>query len=120
MPQADSLLTHLEALYQAVMQAVSSGSAAGWGELGQNAKGDQVKWFDLAADRAVCAYLEQHFPGPVKLLSEEGEPRPFGRGEPEWTMVLDPVDGSQNFARGLAPAAVAIALVPASLPVAVA
>ncbi|MBI1880539.1 MAG: hypothetical protein HYR94_20370, partial [Chloroflexi bacterium] len=71
------------------------------------------------ADQAVCAYLEKHFPGPVKLLSEEGEPRIFGRGEPAWTLVLDPVDGSDNFSRGLAPAAVAIALIPASLPVAV-
>lgn len=119
MPQSDSMLTHLEALYQAVVQAVTAGSAAEWGQLGQNAKGDQVKWFDLAADRAVCAYLERHFPSPVKLLSEEGEPRTFGYGEPEWTMILDPVDGSDNFSRGLAPVAMAIALIPAGAPVAV-
>jgi fructose-1,6-bisphosphatase/inositol monophosphatase family enzyme len=53
------------------------------------------------------------------LLSEEGEPRQFGRGEPEWTMILDPVDGSDNFSRGLTPAGTAIALIPASQPVAV-
>lgn len=119
MTQSDLLLSHLEALYQAIVQAVTSGNAAEWGVLGQNAKGDQVKWFDLAADRAVCAYLEKHFPCPVELLSEEGEPRRFGRGEPEWTMVLDPVDGSENFSRGLMPTGTAIALIPAGQPVAV-
>lgn len=113
------LLDHLEALFQAVVHAVTIGSAAEWGELGQNPKGDQVKWFDLAADRAVCDYLEQHFPCSVKLWSEEGEPRSFGVGEPEWIMILDPVDGSENFSRGLAPAAMAAALIPAGLPVAV-
>lgn len=117
--QSDLLLSHLETLYQTVVQAVTTGNAAEWGILGQNAKGDQVKWFDLAADRAVCTYLEHHFPYPVELLSEEGEPRQFGRGRPEWTMVLDPVDGSENFSRGLAPAGMAIALIPAGQPVAV-
>jgi hypothetical protein len=51
MKQSDAILSHLEALYRAVVPAVSAGNAAAWGELGQNAKGDQVKWFDLAADR---------------------------------------------------------------------
>ena len=118
MPKLDSMFAHLRALYREVVHAVTRGSADQWGEMGRNAKGDQVKWFDLAADRAVCAYLEQHFPCPVRLLSEEGAPRDFGVGEPEWTMILDPVDGSENFARGLAPAAMAIALIPASLPIA--
>lgn len=116
---SELILSHLESLYRAVTSAVTTGNAAAWGKLGQNAKGDQVKWFDLAADQAVCAYLDQHFPSPVLLLSEEGEPRSFGRGQPEWTMVLDPVDGSENFARGLAPAGMAVALIPAGLPVAV-
>ncbi|MBE7552178.1 MAG: hypothetical protein HS126_14000 [Anaerolineales bacterium] len=119
MVQSDLLLSHLEALYRAVVEAVTKGNAAEWGALGQNAKGDQVKWFDLAADRAVCTYLEHHFPCPVELLSEEGEPRQFGQGKPEWTMILDPVDGSENFSRGLTPAGMAIALIPASQPVTV-
>ncbi len=119
MHSSELILSHLEALYYAVTSAVTAGNAAEWGKLGQNAKGDQVKWFDLAADQAVCHYLEQHFPSPVVLLSEEGEPRSFGWGEPEWTMVLDPVDGSENFSRGHAPAGMAIALIPAGQPVTV-
>jgi peptide chain release factor 2 len=57
MTQATELLTHLEALYRVVVQAVTAGNAAEWGQLGRNPKGDQVKWFDLAADQAVCTYL---------------------------------------------------------------
>lgn len=109
---------HLEALFHAVFQAVSNGNAAEWGETGYNAKGDKVKWFDLAADRAVCRYLEEQFPYPVRLLSEEGSPREFGPGAPEFTVVLDPVDGSVNFAQGLRPAGMAVALIPAHLRVA--
>lgn len=119
MPELDLMLSHLKALYQEVVLAVTRGSADQWGKMGRNAKGDQVKWFDLAADQAVCAYLERHFPGPVRLLSEEGAPRDFGAGQPEWTMILDPVDGSENFSRGLAPAALAISLIPAGLAIAV-
>jgi myo-inositol-1(or 4)-monophosphatase len=114
----DSLPLHLEALFQAIVQAVTTGNPNRWTKLGQNAKGDQVKWFDLAADEAVCAYLMGQFPCSVELLSEEGEPRSFGSGQPEWILVLDPVDGSDNFSRGLSPTAVALALIPAGQPLA--
>ena len=67
MPKLDVDANPSEALYREVVQAVTKGSADQWGELGRNAKGDQVKWFDLAADRAVCAYLEQHFPYPRQI-----------------------------------------------------
>ncbi len=119
MPEPATILSHLEALFQEVVRAVTTGDPDQWGLPGRNAKGDQVKWFDLAADRAVCAYLEQHFSYPVRLLSEEGVPRQFGAGEPEFTMVLDPVDGSDNFARGLVHADMAVALIPAHMPLSV-
>ena len=115
-PESDSaILNHLQALFEAVSQAVNTGSAADWGETGYNAKGDKVKWFDLAADRAVRQYLEREFPYPVRLLSEEGEPHDFGSGQPQFTLVLDPVDGSVNFSQGLQPAGMAVALFPAHL-----
>lgn len=110
-----AILNHLQALFETVSQAVNNGSAADWGETGYNAKGDKVKWFDLAADQAVCRYLEREFPYPVRLLSEEGEPREFGPGQSQFTLVLDPVDGSVNFSLGLQPAGMAVALFPAHL-----
>jgi len=117
MHESESTLSHLQALFQKIRAAVMTGNSGEWGHLGRNAKGDSVKWFDLAADRAACDYLENHFPYPVRLLSEEGVPRQFGRGEPVFTMVLDPVDGSDNFARCIPLSGTAIALIPAGLPV---
>lgn len=113
----DTILAHLKAIFGEVVSAVTSGHGERWNESRLNAKGDQVKWFDLVADQTVCSYLQDHFPCPVRLLSEEGEPRQFGAGKPEFTMVLDPVDGSDNFSRGIAPSSMAVALVPANLPI---
>ncbi len=112
------ILADLEALFQAISRAVRPSGRRFAGEAATNPKGDRVREFDLAADRAACAYLSRRFPHPVLLLSEEGEPRRFGDGEPEFVMVLDPVDGSDNLARGIAPAGTAIALIPSGGPIA--
>ncbi len=114
-----SILNHLESIFRNVQRAVATGEVGSTEEPARNAKGDSVKWFDLAADEAVSAYLEEHFPYPVVLLSEEGSPREFGTGQPEFTVVLDPVDGSDNFARGMAPVGMAVALIPQSYPISV-
>ncbi|MDM8527466.1 inositol monophosphatase family protein [Anaerolineales bacterium HSG24] len=120
MYQTKEIITHLDNIFRLVFQATHKPTPEDWHTGQTNAKGDQVKWFDLAADEAVCTYLEQKFPYSVNLWSEEGdEPRQFGRGEPQFTLVLDPVDGSENFSRGLAPAGTALALFPASEPVSI-
>lgn len=120
MNASTSILTHLESIFRNVQGAVAAGDVGSAGDTARNAKGDSVKWFDLAADAAVSAYLKEHFPYPVLLWSEEGSPREFGVGQPEFTLVLDPVDGSDNFARGMAPVGMAVALVPRSCPISVA
>ncbi|MDM8530310.1 inositol monophosphatase family protein [Anaerolineales bacterium HSG25] len=120
MYQTKEIINHLDNMFQIIRRATNKSTPEDWHTGQTNAKGDQVKWFDLAADEVVCTYLDQKFPYAVNLWSEEGdEPRQFGRGKPEFTMVLDPVDGSENFARGLAPAGTAFALFPASEPVSV-
>jgi myo-inositol-1(or 4)-monophosphatase len=113
------ILADLEAIFQAISQTVRRRGGRLAGETTTNPKGDRVREFDLAADRAVCAYLSHRFPHPVLLLSEEGEPRRFGDGEPEFVMVLDPVDGSDNLARGIPLAGTAVALIPSGGPIAV-
>lgn len=113
------ILADLEAVFQAISQTVRRRGGRLAGETTTNPKGDRVREFDLAADRAVCAYLSHRFPHPVLLLSEEGEPRRFGDGEPEFVMVLDPVDGSDNLARGIPLAGTAVALIPSGGPIAV-
>lgn len=114
-----SLLNHLESIFRNIQRAVTIGDVGSTRGSARNAKGDSVKWFDLAADEAVCSYLKEHFPCTVVLLSEEGPPREFGTGQPEFTVVLDPVDGSDNFARGMTPVSAAIALIPYSCPISV-
>jgi len=82
-----------------------------------NAKGDRVHAFDLCADRAAREVLVRGL-GSGELLSEEAPPRRFGAGPPRWRVVLDPVDGSSNRARGLPLSALAIAVLPADAPLA--
>jgi len=114
-----SVLSHLESIFRNIQLAVTAGDTGSTEEPARNAKGDIVKWFDLAANEAASAYLKEHFPCPILLLSEEGAPRQFGTGQPEFTVVLDPVDGSDNFARRMGPVGMAVALIPYSCPITV-
>lgn len=114
-----SIMTHLESIFRNIQRVVTAADIGSTEKTKRNAKGDSVKWFDLAADEAASAYLKEHFPCPVVLLSEEGSPREFGTGQPEFTVVLDPVDGSDNFALGIAPVGTAVALIPYSCPISV-
>ena len=61
---------------------------------------------DLVADAAACAVLER---APVRIVSEESGVR--GALDASITVVLDPVDGSTNCARGIAYWATSIAAV---------
>lgn len=83
----------------------------------RNAKGDLQRSFDVVADEFVRRYLERAFPAGV-LLSEESDERSFGTGEAQYRFVVDPVDGSDNFARGLPLAALNIAVLPVEGPLA--
>jgi myo-inositol-1(or 4)-monophosphatase len=83
----------------------------------RNAKGDLQRSFDVAADECVRRYIEQAFPAGV-LLSEESDERSFGSGEAQYRFVVDPVDGSDNFARRLPLAALNIAVLPVDGPLA--
>lgn len=114
MQGSDSMLVHLETLFQLVCRSVSSQNGKKHKIAGVNAKGDCVRWFDLVADEQVASYFKERFPSPVQLLSEEGAPRRFGSGEPEFIVVVDPVDGSDNLARKIPPYGLAVALIPAS------
>lgn len=122
---ADLMLAHLEALFQKVRQAVTKRVEKGSGGEGVapesvNPKGDKVKWFDLAADQEIGAYFKEQFPAPVRLFSEESDVRVIGKASAEFTVVVDPVDGSENFARQVSPSGMAVALIPAGAPINVA
>ena len=75
----------------------------------RNAKGDAVYAADLAAERAVRRALAPA-PEPLQFLSEEAcEPAPAPDGA-RYKLVVDPIDGSDNHARGLPLAALSIAV----------
>ena len=70
--------------------------------------------FDLAADAAAAAAvveLEKRL-GAVVLLSEESGRAVIGKGPIRALIVIDPVDGSDNWARGLPLSSVACAVIP--------
>ena len=112
MIQDQVLIRELQKLFDQVREGVRTTSPPIKSTLGVNAKGDQVKWFDDKADKIIRQFLDKDFSVPVHLLSEEGQPGEFGKGSPAYTMVVDPVDGSDNHASGAGPSAMAVALLP--------
>ena len=80
--------------------------------LGKNRKGDRQRGFDVAADVAVRRLLEEEF-GSGIILSEESEDYRFGETDPAYRFIVDPVDGSDNWARGLPLSSVTVAVLPA-------
>ncbi len=100
----------LHDLLAGVRRAVASLPAVDLGR--RNAKGDEVKNFDLAADRAIVEHLES-LAVPLVLETEEASSRNIGSRPPEWLLIADPVDGSDNWARGLPLSAFSCAVLPA-------
>ena len=102
------LLTDLHA---AVRAALATPLPADTPPLRHNPKGDISQSFDLAAERCAQEFLQREAP-PCLLLSEESGALVLGQAPPELRFVLDPVDGSDNYARGLGLSAVCVAVLP--------
>ncbi len=100
-------------LHRRVRSAVAKAGRAGTGS--KNAKGDDVKCFDLVANDAALAVLKE-LQLPVVVDSEESQPVEIGSGTPRHRLVLDPVDGSDNWARGLPLSALSCAVLPVDAP----
>ena len=69
---------------------------------------DLVTEIDRAAERCIADFLAARFPDHG-LLAEEGTRRPTGAGRPLW--IVDPLDGTTNFAHALPVVAVSIGVV---------
>jgi myo-inositol-1(or 4)-monophosphatase len=81
----------------------------------KNAKGDHVKSFDLTANEAALVVLRK-LQLPLVVDSEESGRQKIGSGMPRHRLVLDPVDGSDNWARGLPLSALSCAVLPVDAP----
>ncbi|MFB3092983.1 MAG: inositol monophosphatase [Dehalococcoidia bacterium] len=60
-------------------------------------RGNFLTETDLAAERSVLAILRKEYP-EHELLAEESAAEPKGEG---WMWVVDPLDGTHNFSRGI-------------------
>jgi myo-inositol-1(or 4)-monophosphatase len=100
-------------LHRQVRSAVAKADRTGTGS--KNAKGDGVKHFDLAANDAALVVFKE-FQQPVVVDSEESGRLKIGSGIPRHRLVLDPVDGSDNWARGLPLSALSCAVLPIDAP----
>ena len=88
------------------------------GELAVESKGlqDIVTVADRAVEAMLVARIGEAFPGDVVLGEEGGYSAPHTGGAPLW--VIDPIDGTANFARGLPLWCISIGLLHDGVPVA--
>lgn len=75
-----------------------------------NPKGDQQYSFDQQLDSVVFNWLKGHFESGRVLSEESSGVRLFGQSKPRFRFVCDPVDGSDNFSRGLPFSTLSLAL----------
>jgi len=80
--------------------------------VGVNAKGDDQKHFDVAADEWLRQWLAEHFESGVVESEEQTSAFEFGSDERGYRFIVDPVDGSDNFERGLPLSAISVAMLP--------
>jgi myo-inositol-1(or 4)-monophosphatase len=101
---------HLRAMFEIAREFLLGEGASRLGVLRQNCKGDVTKEFDYLAEQRILEYCARAIAEPVRLLTEErGEVR-TRPGPAAWTLIVDPVDGSENFARGNEDSCVSLAL----------
>ena len=83
--------------------------------VGTNAKGDTQQRFDVVADAIIRQAVTESVDSGILLSEESGEVR-FGEHPPIYRFIVDPVDGSDNWGRGLPLSAVSIAVLPVDAP----
>jgi myo-inositol-1(or 4)-monophosphatase len=105
------LTAFLSALHYEVIESLRQFAADPNRSSGQNAKGDIQRAFDLATDHLVRRRLAEFFPSGI-LTTEEGEDERFGKEPPQVRLVVDPVDGSDNWRLGLAYSSLCISAFP--------
>jgi myo-inositol-1(or 4)-monophosphatase len=88
------------------LAALEEAERGGGEEAGRGSGGDVSLRGDLAAERAVVEELRRRLPS-FKLVTEEAGELSFGEGGP--VVVVDPLDGSRNYKRGIPFFATAVA-----------
>lgn len=88
--------------------------------VGTNPKGQETLGFDAGAEDVVVEFCRKRVPLSLRLLSEErGEIRIRPElGSAGFTLIVDPVDGSENFKRGVELTCFSAAVLPVDAPLA--
>lgn len=71
---------------------------------------DLVTESDLAAERLIVAAIQTHYPRHAILAEESGATAASGGSASEWKWIIDPLDGTTNYAHGYPSFCVSIAL----------
>ena len=71
---------------------------------------DLVTEADLAAERLIVERIRTHYPRHAILAEESGETEGHGGADSEWKWVVDPLDGTTNYAHGYPCFCVSVAL----------
>ncbi len=73
-------------------------------EIGKNAKGQTTKYFDKHTENHVISILKQKIKFKAFIISEESKERIVineNMGNKPYYIIIDPVDGSDNYANGI-------------------
>ncbi|MGA2663725.1 MAG: inositol monophosphatase family protein [Nitrososphaerales archaeon] len=74
-------------------------ASEGTEKVGEGAGGDTTMRVDQEAEDAIIEVVKQMDRGDLRLVAEEhGE---SGPRDARWTVIIDPIDGSSNFERGI-------------------
>jgi myo-inositol-1(or 4)-monophosphatase len=71
---------------------------------------DLVTEADLASERLIIDRIKSHYPRHAILAEESGSAEGFDSGPSEWKWIIDPLDGTTNYAHGYPCFCVSIAL----------
>lgn len=79
-------------------------------EISNKSEIDLVTESDLASERLIIDRIKTHHPRHAILAEESGASEPVGDERSEWRWIIDPLDGTTNYAHGYPCFCVSIAL----------
>lgn len=108
----------LTGMFDAVRAYLRGNGRSQQNRMDRNPKGQTTLGFDAGAEEVMLAYCREAVRAPLRILSEErGELRSReDLGRPAFTLVVDPVGGSENFRRNIELTAFSVAVLPADAP----
>lgn len=79
-------------------------------EISNKSEIDLVTESDLASERLIIDRIKTYYPRHSILAEESGASNPDGENQNEWRWIIDPLDGTTNYAHGYPCFCVSIAL----------